>query len=153
MKILLVEDNPAKRAAISSFLSKEFPEDTLEEADSLILGLRFARDFEPDFILLDMSLPNHPPKDRGSHATDMRPFAGTEFLRRLKRMKFPTKVLIVSMFETFGVAPNLTTLQGLSQEMAEKYPEIYLSAIHYSTSDDEWQTHVKKFHQSIKAEQ
>ncbi|ATG36761.1 Response regulator of citrate/malate metabolism [Phaeobacter piscinae] len=153
MKVLLVEDNLGKRAAISKFLSKKFPEDVLEEADSLIVGLRLARDHRPDFILLDMSLPNHPSKNRGAHAADMRPFAGTEFLRRVKRMKFPTKVLIVSMFETFGVAPNLTTLQGLSQDMAEKYPEIYLSAIHYSTSDDEWQVQVKKFHQIVKAGQ
>lgn len=151
MKILLVEDHLAKRMAIKDFVLKEFPDDTLEEADCLIHGLRKARDLEPDYILLDMSLPNYPSKDRGTRATDMRPFAGTEFLRRIRRMNFDTKVLIVSMFETFGVAPSLITLNGLDEEMSERYPDIYLSAIHYATSNDEWQSHIKKFHSAIEA--
>jgi CheY-like chemotaxis protein len=152
MKILLVEDNPAKKAAIGEFVLQEFPQDSLSEADSFILGLRRARDSEPDLILLDMSLPHHSSADRGTRATDMRPFAGADFLKRINRMKFKTKVLVVSMFETFGVAPNLTTLHGLNQELSDRYPDIYMSAIHYSTSNYVWQSQLREFHSSVKAE-
>ena len=151
MKILLVEDNPAKRAAIREFVHQEFPQDSLSEADSFILGLRHARDSEPDLILLDMSLPHHSSTDRGTRATDMRPFAGADFLKRVNRMKFKIKVLVVSMFETFGVAPNLTTLHGIDEDLSNRYPEIYMSAIHYSTSNDIWQSQLREFHNSVEA--
>lgn len=151
MKTLLVEDNPAKRAAIKNYILSEFFNGNLFETDSLISGLRQARDLEPDFIVLDMSLPNHPSTDRGMRATDMRPFAGKEFLRRIERMNFNTKILVVSMFETFGVAPNLITLSGLNNEMLERHPKIYLSAIHYSTSNDKWKIQVKKYYEIIEA--
>ena len=85
MKILLVEDNPAKRVSIKEFVHQEFPQDSLSEADSFILGLRRARDSEPDLILLDMSLPHHSSIDSGARATDMRPFAGADFLKRVNR--------------------------------------------------------------------
>lgn len=152
MKILLVEDNPAKRAAIKEFVHLEFPQDLLSEADSFILGLRRARDSEPNLILLDMSLPHHSSTDRGTRATDMRPFAGADFLKRVNRMKFRTKVLVISMFETFGVAPNLITLRGIDEDLTNRYPEIYMSAIHYSASNDTWQKQLREFHNSVEAE-
>lgn len=152
MKILLVEDNPAKRAAIREFVGQEFPQDSLSVADSFILGLRLARDSKPDLILLDMSLPHHSSTNLGTRATDMRPFAGADFLKRVNRMRFKTKVLVISMFETFGVAPNLTTLHGIDEDLTIRYPEIYLSAIHYSTSNEVWQSQLREFHNSVEAE-
>lgn len=152
MNILLVEDNPAKRAAIKEFVHKEFERDSLSEADSFILGLRHARDNKPDLILLDMSLPHHSSSHRGTRATDMRPFAGADFLKRVNRMRFRTKVLVISMFETFGVAPNLITLRGIDEELSNRYPEIYMSAIHYSASNDTWQQQLREFHDSVEAE-
>jgi CheY-like chemotaxis protein len=145
MKVLLVEDNMNKRNAIANFYCSEFPADEFKTADSLIEGLRKARDCKPDIILLDMSLPNHSSSSESAGASDMLPFAGKNFLLRVKRMKFDTKVIVVSMFETFGVAPNITTLAVLHEEMKERYPTLYLGAVHYSPSDEEWQFEISNF--------
>lgn len=142
MRVLLVEDNPNKRNAIVDFYESAFPEDDLATADSLIGGLRLARDLRPNIVLLDMSLPSRTAAALGASASTTQAFAGKEFLWRVKRMNFKTQVILVSMFETFGVSPNITTLTDLDNEMRERYPNLYVSFVHYSPSDDRWQTEI-----------
>lgn len=149
MKTLLVEDNFNKRKYISEFYSREFPNDDFACEDSLIGGLRHARDIEPDLILLDMSLPYHSSGMQGSGTADMKAFAGKEFLRRVRRMGFDTKILVVSMFETFGLAPEITTLTDLDVEMRKKYPEIYVGSVHFSPTDESWQESIREFRLSM----
>lgn len=149
MIVLLVEDNENKMRAISSFYRNEFPRDDLFIADSLIDGLRYARDLAPSFILLDMSLPNRAGATPGHRTSATQAFAGKEFIWRVKRMSFQTKILVVSMFETFGASPNIITLTDIDMEMKDRYPEIYLSAVHYSQSDERWQSEILKFRKTL----
>lgn len=150
MKVLLIEDNINKRNAIAGFYCAAFPEDDFFTADSLISGLKSARDLEPGAILLDMSLPNRANASHKSGPSATIAFAGKEFLWRVKRMNFRTHVLVVSMFETFGVSPNIITLTDLDREMKERYPELYVSAVHYSPSDESWQGEIASFRSSLK---
>ncbi|KRS12060.1 response regulator transcription factor [Roseovarius indicus] len=152
MRTLLVEDNFNKRKSISEFYAREFPKDELFSEDSLIGGLRHARDSHPNLILLDMSLPYHSSGKQGAGTADMRAFAGKEFLRRVRRMRFDTKVLVVSMFETFGLAPNITTLTDLDAEMKDKYPQLYFGAVHFSPTDENWQESIREFRLSMEGE-
>tara|TARA_R110002020_G_scaffold99598_2_gene236135 strand:+ start:186 stop:647 length:462 start_codon:yes stop_codon:yes gene_type:complete len=152
MKTLLVEDNFNKRKSISDFYKRSFPEDEFFSEDSLIGGLRKARDEQPDIILLDMSLPYHSSGMQGTGTVDMKAFAGKEFLRRVRRMNFETRVLVVSMFETFGLAPNITTLTDLDSEMRHRYPEIYSGSVHFSPTDENWQENIREFRLSMEGE-
>ncbi|WP_143100587.1 hypothetical protein [Roseovarius indicus] len=67
-------------------------------------------------------------------------------------MRFDTKVLVVSMFETFGLAPNITTLTDLDAEMKDKYPQLYFGAVHFSPTDENWQESIREFRLSMEGE-
>lgn len=149
MKALIVEDNPKKRASLLEYYSSEFPSDQIEVASALISGLRLARDSEPEFIILDMTLPNYSPDENKGLRIELLPFAGREFVMRLNRMAIKTKVVIVSMFETFGVAPRLITLNSLDAELRERYPNIFVQAVHYSPSQPDWKMAIKNVRLSL----
>jgi CheY-like chemotaxis protein len=86
MKLLIVEDDDNKQSQISSFLNSQYSDLTLEVARSLKSGLKQIRTFNPDLVLLDMTLPTYdvgPDEPGGStHA-----LGGREFLRELKRYR------------------------------------------------------------------
>lgn len=144
MRTLFVEDNPRKREHLLSFYEAEFGQDTVRYATALISGLRLAREFEPNLIILDMTLPNYSTEESKGAPAELLPFAGKEFVMRIHRMGFPTRIVIVSMFETFGIAPRLITLSSLDEELKSRYPRIYTRAVHYSPSDVDWQIGIKE---------
>ena len=149
MIVLVVEDNPSKRASLIDFYRSEYADDTVLTAASLISGLRTARDNSPDLIILDMTLPNYTSDENKPTTGELLPFAGREFIMRINRMGIATKIVIVSMFETFGVAPRFMTLSGLDDELRERYPKIFLGAVHYSLSQGDWKTSIKSARASL----
>lgn len=149
MRALIVEDNPKKRDALSDYYSREFPQDDLGQSSALISGLRAARDQKPDLIMLDMTLPNYSAEENPGVHAELMPFAGREFIFRINRMNFSTKIIIVSMFETFGVAPRLITLESLDKDLREKYSRVYAGAIHYSPANAEWRLAIKQTRESL----
>ncbi|AAB91730.1 conserved response regulator receiver protein of 17.3 kDa (plasmid) [Sinorhizobium fredii NGR234] len=149
MKTLIVEDNPKKRASLVEYYSSEFPSDDLEVTSALISGLRVARDTKPEFIILDMTLPNYSPDENKGSRIELMPFAGREFVMRVNRMSIKTKVIIVSMFETFGVAPRLITLNSLDAELRDRYPNVFVEAVHYSQAQADWKTAIKNARLSL----
>jgi DNA-binding response OmpR family regulator len=56
-KVLYIEDNPVNMDLIESALSM-YPGITLIKADNGTDGIRLARSEQPDFVLLDMHLPD-----------------------------------------------------------------------------------------------
>ena len=148
MHALLVEDTAAKRDEIQRFYQNEFPMDSLLVADSLIAGLKLARDSRPGFIILDMTLPNYSSSSGGGY-NEMRPFAGRECISRARRMRFETSILVVSMFETFGQAPNLITLESIDEEFKRDFEDIYLGSVYYSSSSSGWRRQIADFRQRI----
>lgn len=149
MQTLIVEDNPKKRASLVEYYSSEFPDDSLQVTSALISGLRVARDKKPDFIILDMTLPNYSPDESKGSRIELMPFAGREFVMRVNRMAIKTKVVIVSMFETFDIAPKLITLSSLDAELRDRYPKIFAKAVHYSAGQAEWKMAIKEVRLSL----
>lgn len=144
MRTLFVEDNPKKREHLTAFYEAEFSQDITREATALISGLRLAREFQPQLIILDMTLPNYSVEDSKGVPSELLPFAGKEFVMRVNRMGFQTSIIIVSMFETFGIAPRLITLSSLDEELKQKYPRVYIRAVHYSPSEADWKIAIKE---------
>ncbi|MER9656277.1 hypothetical protein NKJ26_22750 [Mesorhizobium sp. M0152] len=151
MRTLFVEDNPRKREQLVAFYEAEFGQDTTLQATALISGLRLAREFAPGLIVLDMTLPNYSAEDSKGAPTELLPFAGKEFVMRINRMGFQTRIIIVSMFETFGMAPRLITLSSLDEELRTRYPRIYMRAVHYNPSQVDWKVAIKETRAGLEA--
>jgi DNA-binding NarL/FixJ family response regulator len=81
--VLLVEDHPVVRDGCRRILA-ERPGFAIIEAESGTAALRLAREHAPDFILLDLNLPD---------------LSGLEVLRRLLAQRPGARVLVFSMYE------------------------------------------------------
>ncbi|MBK1794101.1 hypothetical protein JHL21_06265 [Devosia sp. WQ 349] len=143
MRALFVEDNPKKREQLISFYEAEFPSDEVTQASALIPGLRLAREIRPELVVLDMTLPNYSVADSKGSPVELLPFAGKEFVMRINRMNIDVKVIIVSMFETFGTLPNLITLNSIDAELRNRFPRVYIRAVHYNPSQPEWKIAIR----------
>lgn len=148
MRVLLVEDDENKRRRIASFYIQAFPDDELKFADALVSGINAARRLLPNLVLLDMTIPNYSEQQTSGY-NPMRPFGGREFLRKVSRLRVPTKVVVITQFETFGSPPDVVTLDTLDSELMLAFPEYYLGAIYYHASQSSWQGELDSVRRSI----
>ncbi|MGJ5619537.1 hypothetical protein [Sulfitobacter sp. MF3-043] len=139
MKVLLVEDDENKKSRILEFYEGKFPDDELLIEDSMVSGLRAARETRPDFVILDMTLPNYPISSRQGF-NPMRPFGGRDFLRQLRRLDLRANVVVLTQFETFGAPPDQIDLHNLNNDLVKEFPEIFLGSIYYHASKSSWQS-------------
>ncbi|MBO9477240.1 hypothetical protein J7382_06815 [Shimia sp. R11_0] len=139
MKVLLVEDDENKKSRILEFYATRFPGDILLHADSMVSGLRAAREEMPDFVILDMTLPNYPISS-GQGYNPMRPFGGRDFLRQLRRLNVGSKAVVLTQFETFGAPPEQVDLESLDSELRSSFPDLFIGSIYYHASKSSWQS-------------
>jgi len=143
MKLLIVEDDDNKQSQISSFLNSQYSDLTLEVARSLKSGLKQIRTFNPDLVLLDMTLPTYdvgPDEPGGStHA-----LGGREFMRELKRYRLKPPVIVVTQYSIFDAGTEFATLQELDAEFMRTYPEVYRGAVYYHAAIGSWKDHIIK---------
>lgn len=148
MKVLLVEDDENKRARVLDFYSNRFPEDLLLSEDSMVGGLRTAREQKPDFVILDMTLPNYS-ISFGKGFNPMRLFGGRDFLRQLQRLSIGARVVVLTQFETFGAPPDQVDLQSLNKELLRDFPALFLGSIYYHASKSSWQLELATTRESL----
>ncbi|WP_207589225.1 response regulator [Agrobacterium deltaense] len=149
MRILVVEDDENKRREVHEFLRSNYPADELMFGSSLVAGLREAKRSSPDLVILDMTLPNY--EARGMELDGrMHPFGGKEFLRQIARTSASCKVIVLTQFESFGEAPNVTRLADLDAELKSKYSKHYVGSVYYHASIDEWAKNLNSMIQGLK---
>ena len=137
VNILIVEDDVHKRDQLVAFLSKGEDSPSIEQAGSLIGGIRALRATKPDYVILDMTLPNYEPESDG-HVGSVLAFGGVEFLRQVRRYKIETKVIVVTQFETFGDDDNAKDRKELDAELREQFSNVYKGMVYYHASLSDW---------------
>jgi chemotaxis response regulator CheB len=142
MRILVVEDDDHKRADLEAFISGKYSVTELLVARSFQSGIRSIIENKPDFIFLDMTMRNF---DRTLSEDGGRPhpFAGREILRQMQRSGISTPVLIVTHFDRFGEEANYITLQELTEELSERFPN-YIGTVQYKSNVDDWKPAIIK---------
>jgi len=144
MKLLIVEDNEEKCRQLGAFLRAEYPSLVVEERRSYNSGLAAIRDFTPDVVLLDMSMPTY---DRlgGQSGGRTRPYAGRDVLSEVKRLGLRSRAIVVTQFETFGEGSQRRTLDELGSELATEFPDGYLGTVYYHPSRSDWRKKLNRF--------
>ena len=106
--VLLVEDHELFRMGLSMLLSKEESINLIAEASDGLDGVKKARDFEPNVILMDIGLPD---------------MDGIEATQRIKDFLPDSKVLIITsrntesdVFEAFKAGADGYIMKGASPE-------------------------------------
>ena len=144
MKILIVEDDANKLNALTGLINDSFPEAVVDSARSLISGVRRTREWSPEVVLLDMTLPTYDQTaidDGGA----MEAFGGVEFLRQIRRFRLSPRVFVVTQFETFGEGKSVQTREQLDIELSREFPGIFQGMLHYHASLQEWATRLVEF--------
>ena len=138
IKLLIVEDDINKREQLHAFVSTRFTSLTTADAESLVGGIRQLRQWQPDIVILDMTLPNYDPEE-GSLDVTMQAFGGEEFLRQCARIKLQPAVIEVTQFETFGEGGDVKDREELAAELAAAFPDTYRGMVYYHASISQWE--------------
>ena len=108
INVLLVEDHELYRMGLSMLLDKSEEINLVAEAADGVIGVKKAREFSPDVILMDIGLPN---------------MDGIEATQRIKDFLPDTKILIFTsrdsehdIFESFKAGADGYIMKGASPE-------------------------------------
>ena len=108
INVLLVEDHELYRMGLSMLLSKADGINLVSEASDGLEGVKKAREFSPDVILMDIGLPN---------------MDGIEATQRIKEFSPDVKILIFTsrdsehdVFESFKAGADGYIMKGASPE-------------------------------------
>ena len=92
LRILLVDDHPVLRAGLRSLLSAQADFDVVAEADSGESAVVLAREFRPDLVLIDFSLPG---------------MTGAEAARAIRNEAPLVRVLAISVHDDIAIVRRL----------------------------------------------
>lgn len=137
MRILLIEDDDDKRAAIRAFLTDTFAEATMREARSFYSGLQEALSGEAELVVLDMTMPTF---DIGDGEDGGRPqaYAGRELMWHMQREGVSTPAVVVTAFDRFGDGPEAQTLTELDSELRATFGRQYLGSVQFNPTLETW---------------
>ena len=137
MMILVVEDDANKANQLLEVLRTDAPGFSIEVRRSYQSGLKEANASRPALILLDMSMPTFDvsPQEKGWKT---RPYAGREILLELRRKAIPSKVIVVTQFESFGEGPGSLSLDELREQLEVTFAPQYAGTIFYRSAASAW---------------
>lgn len=137
MRILIIDDSDYKIKNIQSLLGESSIDCSVRIAKSFQRGVQSLKEFKPDLVLLDMTLPTSERPDGGLEGR-MRIFGGREILAEMQFEELKAKVIIVTQFDHFGEPPTSVELRALLQQLKEKFPEHYAGGVYYSNVTSAW---------------
>ena len=108
INVLLVEDHELYRMGLAMLLDKADGINLIAEASDGIVGVRKAREFSPDVILMDIGLPNMD----GIEATQRI----KDFLPEVKVLMFTSRDSEHDVFESFKAGADGYIMKGASPE-------------------------------------
>lgn len=149
MRILLVEDEEFKRAAISNELIERLGEALdLVQCNSLRGGLKELTSGLPfDLVLLDMSMPGFEMAGDVANLEEPESFAGKELLAQMTLRGILVPVVVVTQYRAF--AKGTIDLDDLTRQCEAEFPSIFLRSIYYNTVVESWKRDLSDVLQEI----
>lgn len=135
MSILLVEDNPLKRAKIREHLHS-IDAGEVVEAESYNSGMTAAMRERFDLIILDMSIPTFD-RGEGSNGGRFRSVGGRELASRLAKIGRLCPFFVITGYTDFSVNSTSMTIGEIDHSL-RLLGESYLGFVHFDVSDSAW---------------
>ncbi|MGC7840633.1 hypothetical protein ACPZMI_19455 [Pseudomonas wayambapalatensis] len=138
MLVHIIEDDELKASRILDFLKSQHPDYTFKVSGSYQSGLKSMEEETPDFVILDMTLPNfdYAPDQRDRR---MRPLGGYDLMRKLKRKSYSTKVIIVTQLPSFDEDKKKLSFEEVAERCRHEFPDTFVTGIYFDQSDISWQ--------------
>lgn len=149
MKILIVEDDSYKYTQIQNLVKTIVPDVDIVHFDSVYGAIRFLRENVPDKIILDMSLPTHPPIAGEGSPVSMGS-GGVEVLLELRSLKkLDTPVAILTQYIDFEIEDDYYKLDDAPTALHHFYGLKNIISILYEHGSTNWADLIKKFLEKI----
>lgn len=134
-KLLLVEDLPEKADEIKSVIASAFPEVEVEERGSYHSAIEeIYRNYSDYFlILLDISMSTYDVNVEENGGVP-EALAGKRILEGMYLRDIPTKVKVLTMFESF----DGKSIASLDHDLREDNPDCYDGYIFFSFKKSDW---------------
>lgn len=141
-RILIVEDLPEKAEEIKMVIANEFPEIEIEERTSYHSAIEeiYKNYLQYKLILLDISMSTFDVnvEENGGLPESL---AGKRILQGMYLRDIPTKVKVVTMFESF----DGKSIKELDRELREDNPDSYDGFIFFSFKKSEWKKQLVEY--------
>ena len=152
LRVLVVEDDEPKLAAIERFLNEEHSSIKLFVAKSLTSAVQMLSNETIDFAIVDMSIPTYDfSRDRAGGG---RPeaFGGEDIVRFIESESPETAYVILTQYEQFGADDFSvpTSLAELRNRLSESLGRNFFGVIHYSDQLGKWREEIKKVIDSVR---
>jgi DNA-binding NarL/FixJ family response regulator len=113
-RIFIVEDHPLFRDGLIQMLNTETDLEICGKAGDYEGGLKGIKRLKPDLALIDLELPGK---------------SGLELIKRIRSLKIPVKLLVVSMYDEALYADRVLRAGGDGYIMKEESPDEIIDAI------------------------
>jgi len=113
-RVFIVEDHPVFREGLVRMLSTERDLEVCGEAGDFEKGLNGIKQHKPDLVLVDLELPGK---------------SGLDLIKRVRSLKLPVKLLVVSMYDEALYADRVLRAGGDGYIMKEESPDEIIHAI------------------------
>lgn len=137
MRILLVEDDGYKSAAIKQWIETSYNNIEVTLAVSYRDGCVAALDETYDLLILDMSLPARTQSVGASKDTIVN--GGELIIRELLDEDVTFYAVILTQYETF----NGETIEAIQDRLRQMCGEMFAGCISYNSQDDSWKNNLK----------
>jgi len=114
ISILLIDDHAIVREGYRALLAKQTGLQVIAEAENAIQAYQLFKQFKPDLVITDMSLP-------GS--------SGLQLIARIKQHSVDAKILVFSMHQNPAFAEQALRAGALGYVSKSSEPEVLLRAI------------------------
>lgn len=132
MRILIIEDDPNKLGAITTFL-KQYQDVEYFTQTAFQSGMRAILSNKFDLLLLDMSMPVFDTTLGHSGGRSL-PLAGRDILFQMRRKNIDLRTIIVTQYENFdGIS-----LGELHKNLCDEFPKNYIGFVYYNVTQDRW---------------
>ncbi len=113
-RIFIVEDHPLFRDGLIQMLNSETDLEICGKAGDYEAGLKGIKRLKPDLALVDLELPDK---------------SGLELIKKIRALKLPVKLLVVSMYDEALYADRVLRAGGDGYIMKEESPDEIVEAI------------------------
>lgn len=139
-RILIIEDNTAKKDAIVAALPPELDCMPLH-APSIAQAYRAIEGGGLDIIILDMTFL----VSQGT-ALAVEALAGVEILQYLNRRRNAAQVIVATQHSSFSGSeiPNIDSLEKLHEGFSRAFPKNYREVIQVNTEHDDWHLSLRR---------
>ena len=144
MRILLVEDDGYKSAAIKQWIKATYDDIDVTLAVSYKDGCVAALDNRYDLLILDMSLPARTQNIGASKDTIVN--GGELIIRELLDEGEDFYAVILTQYETF----NGETIEAIEDRLNQMCGDRFACCISYNSQDDSWKNNLKMVMDNVK---